>query len=49
MHLTNPMPNEPWRKALLPIDSSLQLAIRCLDESGLQIAVVVSAEFMISA
>ena len=38
------MPNEPWRKALLPIDSSLQLAIRCLDESGLQIAVVISPD-----
>jgi dTDP-glucose pyrophosphorylase len=33
---------ESWRKALLPVDASLHQAIRCLDETGLQIAVVVS-------
>jgi dTDP-glucose pyrophosphorylase len=32
---------EPWRAALLPQDASLQRAIRCLDESGLQIAILV--------
>lgn len=36
------MPTENWRKALLPTHASLQQAIRCLDESGLQIALVVS-------
>lgn len=36
------MPTENWRKALLPTQASLQQAIRCLDESGLQIALVVS-------
>lgn len=35
-----PMPNEPWRTALLPLESNLQQAIRCLDASGLQIAIV---------
>ena len=35
-------PQEPWRKALLSADSSLQQAIRNLDESALQIALVVS-------
>jgi dTDP-glucose pyrophosphorylase len=35
------MPIETWRIALLPQDASLQQAIRCLDESGLQIAIVV--------
>lgn len=34
------MPNEIWRIALLPEDASLQQAIRCLDASGLQIAIV---------
>lgn len=34
------MPNETWRIALLPEDASLQQAIRCLDASGLQIAIV---------
>ena len=33
-----------WRKALLPVGSTLQQAIRNLDESALQIALVVSAE-----
>ena len=38
------MPEEPWRKALLPLDSTLQQAIRCLDESGLQIAIVTAPD-----
>ncbi len=38
------MPQEPWRNALLPIDSTLQRAIRCLDASGLQIAVVIAPD-----
>lgn len=33
-----------WRQTLLPAEASLQQAIRCLDESGLQIAVIVSAD-----
>ena len=36
-----------WRKALLPADASLQQAIRNLDESGLQIALVVSTDDML--
>ena len=38
------MSNESWRIALLPEDASLQQAIRCLDESGLQIAIVAQAD-----
>lgn len=38
------MSTDLWRSALLPLDSTLQQAIRCLDESGLQIAVVTSPE-----
>ena len=37
------MPTESWRKTLLPSDATLQQAIRCLDETGLQIALVTSA------
>lgn len=37
-----PLSHETWRKALLPAESSLQQAIRNLDESALQIALVVS-------
>ena len=37
-----PILTEPWRKALLPADATLQAAIRNLDESSLQIALVVS-------
>lgn len=33
---------EPWRKALLAVDATLQQAIRSLDESALQIALVVA-------
>jgi dTDP-glucose pyrophosphorylase len=35
---------ESWRKALLSVDASMQQAIRNLDESGLQIALVVSPD-----
>lgn len=38
------MPTEHWRKALLAADASLQQAIRNLDESSLQIALVVSPD-----
>jgi dTDP-glucose pyrophosphorylase len=38
------MSNEPWRMALLPIDSTLQQAIRCLDASSVQIAIVTSPD-----
>jgi dTDP-glucose pyrophosphorylase len=38
------MSNEPWRMALLPVDSTLQQAIRCLDASSLQIAIVTSPD-----
>lgn len=41
------MPTEPWRAALLPRDSSLQQAIRCLDASGLQIAILVEGERLV--
>eukprot|EP01036_Dinobryon_divergens_P017889 gene17889-24327_t len=36
------MPTETWRQTLLPADASLHQAIRCLDETGLQIAIIVS-------
>jgi len=39
-----PTPTDPWRKALLPTDATLQRAIRNLDESSLQIALVVSPD-----
>lgn len=35
--------NQAWRKTLLPLGASIQQAIQNLDESGLQIAVIVSA------
>lgn len=38
------MHQDHWRDALLPIASTLQHAIRCLDESALQIAVVVALD-----
>src|SRR5215471_18001598 len=34
---------EHWRKAMLPADASLRQAIRNLDETALQIALIVSA------
>ncbi len=37
------MVSEQWRACLLPHEASMQDAIRCLDESGLQIAIVVDA------
>ncbi len=33
---------EPWQQALLPADANLRQAIRSLDESALQIAMVIS-------
>lgn len=33
-----------WRKSLLPSSATIQQAIRCLDESGLQIALVVTGD-----
>ena len=39
-----PTPTEPWRKALLPAAATLRQAIRNLDESALQIALVVSPD-----
>jgi len=39
-----PMTVEPWRKALLRADATFQQAIRSLDESALQIILVVSAD-----
>lgn len=36
--------NDPWRKALLPADATLQDAIRNLDKTSLQIALVVSTD-----
>ena len=38
------MPTETWRKTLLPSNATLQHAIRCLDETGLQIVLVTSAD-----
>jgi dTDP-glucose pyrophosphorylase len=39
-----PMQTSHWRKALLPLGTTVHQAIRNLDDSALQIAVVVSAE-----
>jgi dTDP-glucose pyrophosphorylase len=36
------MPTDSWRKTLLPANASLHQAISCLDETALQIAIVVS-------
>ena len=38
------MPTESWRKTLLPANASLHQAICCLDETSLQIAIVVSED-----
>jgi dTDP-glucose pyrophosphorylase len=38
------MPSNPWRKALLPADSTVQQAIRCLDQTSLQIVLVTSPD-----
>lgn len=38
------MPTENWRKALMPANATLQQAIRSLDETALQIALVVSPD-----
>ena len=37
-------PDQLWRKALLPASANLQQAIRTLDDTGLQIVLVVSAD-----
>ncbi|MES3025482.1 MAG: nucleotidyltransferase family protein [Pseudomonadota bacterium] len=37
------MSTDIWRQALLPADATVHQAIRCLDETGLQIAIVVTA------
>ncbi len=42
--LNKAMPTEPWRKALLPVDATLQQTIRNLNETALQIALVVSTD-----
>lgn len=39
-----PIPIVPWRKALLPDTATLQQAIRNLDETALQIALVISPD-----
>lgn len=38
------IPADSWRKALLPADATLQQAIRSLDETAMQIALVVSPD-----
>jgi len=40
--MSDPDSTDPWRKALLPITANLQDAVRSLDKSTLQIALVVS-------
>ena len=40
----NHTPDQIWRKALLPASAKLQQAIRNLDDTGLQIVLVVSAD-----
>lgn len=41
---SKPTHTHPWRKALLPADATLQKAIRNLDETALQIALVISKD-----
>jgi len=38
------MPTETWRQTLLSAEATLQEGIRCLDHTGLQIAIVVTAD-----
>src|ERR1043166_34053 len=38
------VPSDRWRKALLPSDASVRDAITCLDDTALQIALVVSSD-----
>jgi dTDP-glucose pyrophosphorylase len=40
----NSISDERWRKALLSFDASIQQAIRCLDESALQIILAISSD-----
>jgi dTDP-glucose pyrophosphorylase len=42
--MTEATPMDGWRKSLIPLRATLQEIIRNLDETGLQIALVVSAE-----
>jgi len=44
MSINKPLSKESWRKALLTSDATLQQAIRCLNDSTLQIVLVVSQE-----
>ena len=39
-----PLSEKSWRKTLLPLDSTLKEAIRCLDTTQLQIAIVVGSD-----
>jgi dTDP-glucose pyrophosphorylase len=39
-----PLPIEPWRQALLPAGATLHQAIRNLDQTGLQIVLVVASD-----
>ncbi len=41
---SKPMPTESWRKSLLCIDATLRQAIASLDESAMQIIVVISSD-----
>jgi dTDP-glucose pyrophosphorylase len=41
---SNSRPDQVWRRALLPASANLQQAIRNLDDTGLQIVLVVSAD-----
>ncbi|MES2016802.1 MAG: nucleotidyltransferase family protein [Pseudomonadota bacterium] len=38
------MPTEAWRQTLLPLHATLQQGIRCLDDTALQIALIVDAD-----
>ena len=42
-----PIPVELWRRAMIPADATLQHAIRNLNESTLQIALVASTDGML--
>src|SRR5688572_9917130 len=39
--------SESWQKTLLPLDATVQQAIRTLDETALQIVMVVSSDGML--
>jgi dTDP-glucose pyrophosphorylase len=42
--MITPIETNTWRKALLPTDASIEQAIKCLDETSLQIVLIVSKE-----